>query len=100
MTFFSIRIYEFNIYLFFKKRGGGYWRGALIRRNMIDIIILLLPKLYNIIFLNFCTCVCQCVIMTGSSKYVCLLVKQLHNIYSNCLYTCYITVPRIVTRGY
>ncbi len=32
---FSISIYEFNIYLFFKKGGGSYWRGALVRRNMV-----------------------------------------------------------------
>ncbi len=31
---FPILIYEFNIY--FTKRGGGsYWRGALVRRNMV-----------------------------------------------------------------
>ncbi len=26
---------EFNIYLFFKNRGGSYWRGGLLRMNMI-----------------------------------------------------------------
>ncbi len=32
---FSIEIYEFNIYLFFKKKGGTYWRGVLITRNTV-----------------------------------------------------------------
>ncbi len=36
--FFSIQIYEFNIYLLFKWRGGSYWRGVLVRRIMVDIL--------------------------------------------------------------
>ncbi len=32
---FPILIYEFNVYLFFKKRGGGHWRGELVGRNTV-----------------------------------------------------------------
>ncbi len=36
-----ISIYEFNMDLFFKEMGGGacvYWRGVLVRRNMVHVI--------------------------------------------------------------
>ncbi len=35
---FFISIYEFNIYLFFKKRWRQLLKGALVRRNMVHVI--------------------------------------------------------------